>query len=104
MRLEIKSFTTISPKQFIKQIRSQNQIEKQKKQIFKDIKKKENKADKKRFSRYFDYKPSTLVSNLLNQSKQDLKKNLDEIEQQKIKLNADERNSTNNTVKMTDLI
>ena len=36
------------------------------------------------------------MSKLLSQNIQDLKKNLDEVKQQKIKLNKDERNSTNN--------
>ena len=35
------------------------------------------------------------MSKLLSQNIQDLKKNLDEVKQQKIKLNKDERNSTN---------
>ena len=36
------------------------------------------------------------MSGLLSQNTQDLKKNLDRIKQQKIKLDKDERNSTNN--------
>ena len=36
------------------------------------------------------------MSELLSQNTQDLKKNLDKIKQQKIKLDKDERNSTNN--------
>ena len=74
-----------------------------KNKFLKILKRKKTKLIKSNLVDIFDYEPSTLVGNLLNQSKQDLKKNLDEIEQQKIKLNADERNSTNNTVKMTDL-
>ena len=36
------------------------------------------------------------MNKLLGQNTQDLKKSLDEIKQQKIKSNKDERNSTNN--------
>ena len=46
--------------------------------------------------KYFGYKPTALVNKLLRQNIQDLTKSLDEIKQQKIKLNKDERNSTNN--------
>ena len=46
--------------------------------------------------KYFGYKPTALVNKLLRQNTQDLTKSLDEIKQQKIKLNKDERNSTNN--------
>ena len=53
-------------------------------------------VDKKRFMEYFSYEPAALVNNLLTQNTEDLRKNLDEIKQQKIKLNEDERNSTNN--------
>ena len=53
-------------------------------------------VDKKGFTKYFSYEPTTLVNNLLNQKTQDLRKSLDEIKQEKIKLNKDERNSTNN--------
>ena len=51
---------------------------------------------KKRFMEYFSYEPAALVNNLLIESTQDLRKSLDEIKQQKIKLSEDERNSTNN--------
>ena len=46
--------------------------------------------------KYFSYEPTALVNKLLGQNKQDLKQSLDEIKQQKIELNKDERNSTNN--------
>ena len=46
--------------------------------------------------KYLSYKPVALVNNLLNQKKQDLRKSLDEIEQQKIELDKDERKGTNN--------
>ena len=48
------------------------------------------------FKEYFSYKPTALVNNLLSENTQDFKKSLNEIKQQKIKLNEDERNSTNN--------
>ena len=47
---------------------------------------------------YFSYEPAALVNNVLRQNTQDLRKSLDEIKQQKIKLNEDERNSTNNNI------
>ena len=40
---------------------------------------------------------------LLSQNTQDLKKSLNEIKQQKVKLNEDERNSTNNKYKNDEL-
>ena len=46
--------------------------------------------------KYLSYKPVALVNNLLSQNKQDLRKSLDEIKQQKIELDKDERNGTNN--------
>ena len=46
--------------------------------------------------KYFSYEPTALVNKLLGQNTQDLRKSLDKIKQQKIKLNEDERNSTNN--------
>ena len=48
------------------------------------------------FIRYFNYEPSALLIKLLNQNTRDLKKNLDTIQEQKIKLGKDERNSTHN--------
>ena len=64
--------------------------------FFKEIKNREKSVDKKEFMKYFSYKPTTLVNNLWSQNTQNLRKSLDEIKQQKIKLNEDERNSTNN--------
>ena len=46
--------------------------------------------------KYFSSKPTTLVNNLWSQNTQNLRKSLDEIKQQNIKLNEDEKNSTNN--------
>ena len=46
--------------------------------------------------KYFNYELTALVNNLLSQNTQDLRKILNNIKQQKIKLNEDEENSTNN--------
>ena len=62
-----------------------------------EINKKEKGVDKKGFSEYFNHKPSALVSKVLTQNIQDLKKSLNKIKQQKIKLDSDERNSINMT-------
>ena len=45
--------------------------------------------------KYFSYEPVALVNNLLDQNTQDLRRRLNEIKQQKTKLDKDERNSTN---------
>ena len=60
------------------------------------IEKQEKSVYKKEFIRYFNYEPSALLIKLLNQNTRDLKKNLDTIQEQKIKLGKDERNSTHN--------
>ena len=52
---------------------------------------------------YFSYEPAALVNNVLRQNTQDLRKSLDEIKQQKIKLNEDERNNTNNNIENDEL-
>ena len=52
---------------------------------------------------YFSYEPAALVNSVLRQNTQDLRKSLDEIKQQKIKLNEDERNSTNNNIENDEL-
>ena len=57
----------------------------------------------KKFREYFSYEPTALVNKLLGANTQDLKKSLNEIKQQKIKLNEDERNSTNNKNKYDEL-
>ena len=46
--------------------------------------------------KYFNYDPTALVNKLLSQNTKYLKKSLDKIKQQKIELNKDERNSSNN--------
>ena len=66
------------------------------KNFIKEIENKEKGVDIKRFTKYFSYEPTALVNKLLGQNTQDLKKCFNEIKQQKIKLNKDERNSTNN--------
>ena len=70
-------------------------MEKQK-NFFKEIENREKGVDKKRLMKQFNYEPTSLVNKLLGQNTQDLKKSLDEIKQQRIKSNKDERNSTNN--------
>ena len=77
--------------------------EETKKKIFKEIEDREQIVDKKKFKEYFSYEPTALVNNLLSQNTQDLKKSLNEIKQQNIKLNEDERNSTNNKNKNDEL-
>ena len=73
----------------------ETKLDEETKNFIKKIKEQEKGVDKKGFSGYFNYEPSTIVNKLVNQNK-DLKKSLDEIKQQKIKLNKHERNSTNN--------
>ena len=62
----------------------------------KNFRDQEKLVNKKKFRQYFSYVPVALVNKLLSENTQDLRKSLDEIKQQKIKLNKDERNSTNN--------
>ena len=73
------------------------------KTFIKEIENKEKRVDKKGFTKYFSYEPAALVNNLLSQNTQDLRKGLNEIKQQKIKLNEDESNSTNNKTKYDEL-
>ena len=49
------------------------------KKIIEEIKKRQKGVDKKGFNRNFNYGPRALVSKLLNQNTQDLKKNWTEI-------------------------
>ena len=76
---------------------------KKQKTFIKEIKNRVKNVDKKGFTKCFNYKPTTLVHKLLGQKTQDLRKCLDKIKQQKIKLNEDERNSTNNKNKNDEL-
>ena len=69
-----------------------SKLDEETKQFFKEIENREKGVDKKGFTKYFSYEPTTLVS----QNTQDLRKKFDEIKQQKGELNKDERNSTNN--------
>ena len=46
--------------------------------------------------KYFKYEPTALMNKLLSQNTQDLKTGLDKIKQQKIDVNKDEKNCTNN--------
>ena len=65
-------------------------------EFFKEIENGEKDVYKRGFTKYFSNEPTALVNNLLGQNTQDLRKSLDEIKQQKIELDKDERNSTNN--------
>ena len=78
-------------------------LDEETKSFIKEIENKKKIVDKKGFTKYFSYKPTALVNKLLGQNKQDLRKSLNEIKQQKIKLNEDERNSTNNKNKNDEL-
>ena len=66
------------------------------KKFIKEVGNKEKGVDKKSFTKHFNYEPTALVNILLDQNTQDLRKSLDEIKQQNIELNKDERNSTKN--------
>ena len=74
------------------------------KNFIKEIENKEKIVDKKGFTKHFSYEPAALVNKLFGQNTQDLRKSLKEIKQQKIKLNEDERNSTNNKNRNDELI
>ena len=67
-----------------------------KKKFFEEIERREKIVDRDRFMKCFSYKPTALLNILFGQNTQDLRKILNEIKQQKIKLNEAERNSTNN--------
>ena len=67
-----------------------------KKKFFEEIERREKIVDRDRFMKCFSYKLTALLNILFGQNTQDLRKILNEIKQQKIKLNGDERNSTNN--------
>ena len=71
-------------------------LDEETKHFFKDIENREKNVDKKGVMKYFNYEPTALVNKLLSQNTQDFKKRFDKIKQQKIELNKDERNSTNN--------
>ena len=71
-------------------------LDEETKKFFEEIENREKTVDKMGFTKYFSYEPTALVNKLLGQNTQDLTKSLDKIKQQKIKLNEDERNGTNN--------
>ena len=73
-----------------------SKLDRETKKLFKEIENWEKGVDKKGFIKYFSYEPTALVNKLLDQNMQDLKESLDEIKQQKIEFDKDERNSTNN--------
>ena len=73
-----------------------SKLDEETKKLFKENENWEKGVDKKGFTKYFSYEPTTLVNNLLSQNTQDLGKSLVEIKQQKDEFNKDERNSTNN--------
>ena len=66
-------------------------LDEETKNFFKEIESQEKTFDKKKIKKYFSYEPTALVNNLLSQNTQDLKKSLNEIKQQKIKLNENEK-------------
>ena len=68
---------------------------KKQKKFIKETKNGEKNFDKKGFTKYFSYELTTLITKLLGQNTQDLRKSLDKIKQGKIILSEDERNSTN---------
>ena len=70
-------------------------MKKQKKR-FKEIENREKIIDIKKLKEYFSCESTALINNLLSQNTQNLRKILNEIKQQKIKLNEDERNSRSN--------
>ena len=70
-------------------------LDEERKNFFQEIKNREKIVEKKKFKEHFSYEPTALVNNLLSQNTQDLKKRLNQIKQQKIKLNEDGRNSRN---------
>ena len=74
----------------------ESKLDEETKKFFKQIEKRGKGVDKKGFMKYFNNQPTALVNKLLSQNTQDLKKSLNKIKEQKIELNKDERNSTNN--------
>ena len=78
-------------------------LDEETKHFFEEIENREKIVDKKKFRKYFSNVATALVNKLLGQNTKDLKKGLNEINPQKIKLNKDERNSTNNKNKNDEL-
>ena len=73
-------------------MKGQNQTKKS----FIEIENRGKVVDKRVFIKTVSQEPIMSVNRLLGQNTQDLRKSLNEIKQQKIKLNKNERNSTNN--------
>ena len=73
-------------------------LDRETKNLLKRLKIKKRVLIKKGFMKYFSYEPVALVNNLLDQNTQDLRRRLNEIKQQKTKLDKDERNSTNHKI------
>ena len=73
------------------------------KKNFKEIENQGKIVDEKKFKENFSYEPTALVNNLLSQSMQDLRKSLNEIKQQNIKLNEDEINNKNKNDKLNNI-
>ena len=76
---------------------------KKQKKGFKQIENREKIIDIKKLKKCFSYEPTALVNNLLSQNTQNLRKILNEIKLQNIKLNEDKRNSANNKNKNDEL-
>ena len=70
-------------------------VDEETKNFWAEIENWEKGVHKKGFAKYFSYKPTALVNNLLGNNTQNLRKILKKIKQQKDELNKDERNSTN---------
>ena len=73
------------------------------KNFFKEIENQAKIIDEKKSKESFSYEPTALVNSLLSQSMQDLRKSLNEIKQQNIKLNEDERNNKNKNGKLNNI-
>ena len=73
------------------------------KKNFKEIENQAKIVDEKKFKESFSYEPTALVNSLLSQSMQDLRKSLNEIKQQNIKLNEDEKNNKNENGKLNNI-
>ena len=74
----------------------ESKLDEETKNVSKEIENREKGVDKNGFIKYVSYEPTELVNNSLSQNTQGLRKRLDEIKQQKIELNKNERNSRNN--------
>ena len=89
--LNFKQFEIVVDKTF-----KELKLDGQTKNFNKETEKREKGVDKNGCTKHFGYEPSALVSKLLIQNKQDLRKSLHKIKKQMIELDKDETNSTNN--------